>query len=153
MRDDRFGVRGGFELRQTVSKVANAGEDQFLCMSLSVSPSVSTVLKAIPQTGGKWSTYIGLGDISGRLDPLDGPTQFFDGIDEGAHVSSNIVEQVDRRHCRTYLAGAKNKDDPRLKSSDSRSMFIDKVFSLSDHGRVFNCCAGIDSGRRRKGIA
>jgi len=93
--DDRFGVRSDCELRQTVSKVSNAGKDQFLSRSLSVSLSfylVSCPIEVILQARGKYSTYIGLGHVLGLLNPLDGPAKFFDGIDEGSHVPSDIVK-------------------------------------------------------------
>ena len=61
VRDDRFGVRGGFELRQTVSKVANAREDQFLRVRLSVSPSFYHVRSySIESNSTNWREMLNL---------------------------------------------------------------------------------------------
>jgi len=107
VRDDRLRIRSARELRQTVSKVANTGKDQSLSKSLRVSSSIyhlgSCSIEVILQARGKSSTYISFGHVLGLLDPFDGPTKLFDGVDEGTNISSNIVEEVDRRHYRIWL--------------------------------------------------
>lgn len=43
-------------------------------------------------------SYMGLGDVGGRLDPLDRVANLLDGIDERADVAGDVVEEVHCRH-------------------------------------------------------
>ena len=67
---DRVGVAAGGDLGQTVAEVADTGDDEFF----------------------------GVGDVEGRGDPADGVAAFLDGVDEGALVAGDVIEEMDSWH-------------------------------------------------------
>lgn len=45
-----------------------------------------------------------LKNIFGRFDPFHSESELFDGVDERSYVASNMIEQMDRRHCKLDVA-------------------------------------------------
>ena len=87
-------VAGLVQLRETVSEVADARNDEFLAVRLHQRVSIGANANA----NSGWSRYLCGGHVGGRLDPVDRVADFLDGIDEGADVAGHVVEEVNSRH-------------------------------------------------------
>jgi len=92
-----------------VAEVADAGNNEFLGAMLH--QHLSIVARVLVR--GRW--YLGRGHVRGRLDPFDGVANLLDGIDEGADVAGDVVEQVNCRHIR----GCVQRNDCRMFDSKS----------------------------------
>lgn len=78
--------------------------------------------KSACRVGG--GCYLCGGDVLRRPDPGDRVADLFDGIDERAHVASDIVEQVNGRH----RAGARSRiGSNRIKCTMAASKYSNVV--------------------------
>lgn len=75
-----------------MAEVADARNDEFLRAILYQHLSIGVRLLV------RGSRYLCGGNIGGRLDPFYCIADFFNSINQRAHVASNIVEQVNGRH-------------------------------------------------------
>ena len=101
MGADGLDVTRGRELGEAVAEVAHAGDDEFLGRNLH--QRVSNGVVASVREGN----YICRGHVRGRSDPFYREADFFDGIDEGADIARDVVEEVDGGH-RCVKVGAEN---------------------------------------------
>jgi hypothetical protein len=84
---DWLNITGFLKGGQAMTKVADAGYDEFLGVRLDQHMSTGV------WSAGRWrGVYLCGGHILGRPDPLDRVANLLDGIDKRTDVSGDVVE-------------------------------------------------------------
>ena len=72
--------------------MADARYDEFLAARLHQRVSIGA------NADSGWPAYLCGGHVGRRLDPIDRVADFLDGIDEGADVAGDVVEEMNGGH-------------------------------------------------------
>lgn len=119
---DRLTVTGLLQLRETVAKMADAGDDEFLRAILYQHLSIGVRLLV------RGSRYLCGGNIGGRPDPFYCVPDFLNGIDERPDVASDIIEQVHSRH--SEIIGRRSRGE---------CLTLDSLLLTLRRSRKFGC--------------